>query len=112
MTTFPVVVSPIASNDSAVEGTSSNSTASTGQSRRISPEVGRALEMLGHAIEYLADEFALECRNRVQSPYGKDGHVAAIETLMACNRKLYLECPLEPTTAERLRNIFRFRRSS
>ena len=42
--------------------------------RLITPEAGRALELLGHAIEYLADEYMLETKNL--SP--TDPQVAAI----------------------------------
>lgn len=72
--------------------------------RRIAPEAGRALEMLGHAIEYLADEFALECRNRGESVTpGKHPQVSAIELLMTRNREVYFDCPTAPTLGERLR---------
>lgn len=69
--------------------------------------MGRAIEMLGHAIEYLADEFALECRSRLEMPAGKHGRVAAIELLMARSREIYLNCPAEPTLGERLRVFLR-----
>ena len=38
----------------------------TSRPRRLSPDTGRAIEMLGHAIEYLADEFALDCMDRTR----------------------------------------------
>jgi hypothetical protein len=76
--------------------------------RRVSPEAGRAIEMLGHAIEYLADEFALECRSGATS-IGLDKHpqVSAIDLLMARNREIYFSCPLVPTFGERLRALLR-----
>lgn len=77
------------------------------RTRRITPEAGRAIEMLGHAIEYLADEFALECRSRDFMPAGKDARVAAIELLMARNREVYFSCPTVPTFGERLRSLLR-----
>lgn len=70
--------------------------------RLISPEAGRAIEMLGHAIEYLADEFALECRTRGVAQAGKHGCVQAIELLMEKNREVYFSCPVAPTMKERL----------
>ena len=72
--------------------------------RNVSPEVGRAIEMLGHAIEYLADEFSLECMTR-QEPIlpGTHPRVIAIEILKTCNRVVYLSCPEAPTLVERLR---------
>ena len=53
--------------------------------------------MLGHAIEYLADEFALECRTRGVAQARKHGAVQAIELLMTKNREVYLACPVLPT---------------
>ena len=70
--------------------------------RRVSPEAGLALEMLGHAIEYLADEFAMECRTRGVAQARKHGSVQAIELLMAKNREVYRACPVSPTLLERL----------
>src|ERR1700743_2631579 len=56
--------------------------------RLISPEAGRAMEMLGHAIEYLADEHALGCLSRRARGErqegalgGKHPQIAAIEML-------------------------------
>ncbi len=80
---------------------------SASRTRRITPEAGRAIEMLGHAIEYLADEFALECRSRDFMPAGKHARVAAIELLMARNREVYFSCPTVPTLGERLRSLLR-----
>jgi len=83
----------------------------TGPRRKISPAEGRAIEMLGHAIEYLADEFALECRTRDAASARKHGCVQAIELLMARNREVYLSCPAVPTMAERLRGLLRVQRA-
>ena len=79
--------------------------------RRISPVAGRAIGMLGHAIEYLADEFALECRTRDASSARKHGCVQAIELLMARNREIYLSCPVVPSMAERLRAFLHLQRA-
>jgi len=73
--------------------------ATSSRRRRISPEAGRAIEILGHAIEYLADEFvytggALSAR---------DGQVEAMQLLMVANRKIYFACPEIPTVGERFR---------
>jgi hypothetical protein len=66
--------------------------------RRITPDTGRALVILGHAIEYLADEFAHEGRtNR--------GQVDAIQLLMAVNRQMYMACPEVPTFGQWLRSL-------
>jgi hypothetical protein len=56
--------------------------------RRLSPEGGRALEILGHAIEYLADEYANDLADK--GPLGSaDPRVAAIQILKALNRAIY-----------------------
>jgi len=80
--------------------------------RGITPEAGRAIEMLGHAIEYLADEFALECRSReVSVAVDKHPSVAAIELLMTRNREIYFSCPMVPTLGERLRSLLHLQRA-
>ena len=49
---------------------------------------GRALEILGHAIEYLADEYANDLAGK--GPLGSaDPRVAAIQTLKGLNRAIY-----------------------
>ena len=61
--------------------------------------------MLGHAIDYLADDFALECLSQeVRVETGLHPRVAAIELLKALNREIYLSCPQVPTWSERLRS--------
>ncbi len=69
--------------------------------RRITPRAGHALEILGHAIEYLADEIvhdgiALSADN---------SRVKAVQLLMALNRQVYFECPEAPTFRERCRSF-------
>jgi hypothetical protein len=92
---------------------------SAGTSRRrvVTPENGRAIEMLGHAIEYLRDEYALDSTNQPESsPRGvdfvtgnrqHDPRLAAIQLLMARNREIYLGCPEAPTLGSRLRALIR-----
>ena len=75
--------------------------------RRITPEAGRALEILGHAIEYLTDEF----RNQGRTFYAKDEQSEAVLLLMALNRQVYYECPEMPTFGERCRALLHFRSS-
>ena len=70
--------------------------------RRITPEAGRALEILGHAIEYLTDEYVLKTKQICAN----DPEVEAIQLLMALNRQIYFACPVVPTFAERLRAFF------
>jgi len=71
--------------------------------RRITPEAGRGLEKLGHALEYLTDEFVHDgCR--FSEDYGK---VQAIQLLAALNRQIYFACRVEPTLRERVQGLFR-----
>ena len=90
-----------------------NSAAVIAPRRRIvSRDAGRAIEMLGHAIEYLADEFALECMSRQENiAAGMHPRVVAIEILKKCNRVVYLSCPEAPTLAERVRGWLRGQRA-
>src|ERR1700722_13389702 len=56
--------------------------------RRLSQQGGRALEILGHAIEYLADEYANDLTDK--GPLGSaDPRVAAIQILKELNRAVY-----------------------
>ena len=74
--------------------------------RMVSPEDGRAIEMLGHAIEYLEDEFALDCRSHPQNVVsGMHPQVAAIAILKQCNRVVYLSCPEVPALRTRIRAV-------
>ena len=65
--------------------------------RRISPQAGHALEILGHAIEYLSDEFA----HAGGSLTAHNGQVEAVQLLMEINRQIYFTCPVVPTLGER-----------
>jgi hypothetical protein len=76
--------------------------------RRISPLDGRALEILGHAIEYLADEFALRAGNLTPLS-AEDPQISSIQKLMAASRSVYYDCPIVPSIRERLRGYL-FRR--
>ena len=67
--------------------------------RRITREAGRALVILGHAIEYLADEYVHE----TTMPAPTDPQVVAIQLLMSANRQVYYECPIMITFGERVR---------
>jgi len=71
--------------------------------RRINPQAGRALEILGHAIDYLTDEY-VQLRLTDSAP---SGQLEAVRMLMAINRKIYFDCPEVPTFSERARAIFR-----
>ncbi len=67
--------------------------------RKITPEAGHALEMLGHAIEYLTDEFV----HNGGSLAANDPQLEAIQLMMARNRQVYFACPEIPTFRERVR---------
>src|SRR5690242_18188641 len=71
--------------------------------RRISPEAGRALEILGHSIEYLTDEYV----NRTGKLSANDPEIEAIQLLMGLNRQVYYGCPVVPTWSERLWTFLR-----
>ena len=69
--------------------------------RRISPEAGRALEILGHAIEYLIDQYAHDGGNFSAD----DPQVQAVLMLMAVNRQVYFDCPEVQSFRQRLSSI-------
>jgi hypothetical protein len=69
--------------------------------RQITPQAGRALEKLGHAIEYLTDEFVQSGASFSSS----NSQLEAVQLLMALNRRVYFECPEVPTLGERLRGL-------
>jgi hypothetical protein len=72
-------------------------TRSSARRRHISPRAGRALEILGHAIEYLTDEFV----HRGGSLSSSDPQLEAVQLLMAANRAIYFECPEVPSFSAR-----------
>jgi hypothetical protein len=71
--------------------------------RRTTPEAGFALEILGHAIEYLADEYVHEA-GLLPSIHIRSGdpRVEAIQLLMAANRQVYYACPVVPSLSQRV----------
>ena len=73
--------------------------------RRIGPEAGRALEKLGHAIEYLTDEYVFSGG----SLEAHDPQLDAVQLLMAINREIYFSCPSVPGPVERVRAWLRMR---
>jgi len=73
----------------------------TKRRRHISPEAGRALEILGHAIEYLTDEFM----NSGGSFSARNSQVEAVQLLMGINRQIYFSCPEVPSLGERFRTL-------
>jgi hypothetical protein len=73
------------------------------QRRKITPQAGRALELLSHAIEYLTDEFV----NQGFTLSLKSEQLEAVQLLMALNRQVYFECPVVPSVGERCRALLR-----
>src|SRR5271157_980387 len=73
--------------------------------RKVSPEAGHALEILGHAIEYLTDEFV--CAGGCFSAH--DAQVEAVQLLMSLNREIYFGCPEVPTFSDRFRALLHLR---
>jgi hypothetical protein len=71
----------------------------TNRRRTISPEAGHALEKLGHAIDYLTDQYVHEGGTFSRS----DAELQAVELLMAINREIYFACPEAPTLGDRWR---------
>lgn len=69
--------------------------------RRISREAGRALEILGHAIEYLTDEYLHQ--GGLFSAH--DPELEGVQLLMALNRQIYFACPVAPSLTERFRAL-------
>jgi hypothetical protein len=76
---------------------------SRGPKRRRKISRGHALEILGHAIEYLTDEFIYSGG----SFSARDGQVEAIQLLMGLNRQIYFACPELPSLGERFRALLR-----
>lgn len=69
--------------------------------RRITPQAGRALEILAHALEYLTDEFV----HQGLAFSSKNAQLQAVQLLMALNRQVYFECLEVPTFGERCRAL-------
>jgi hypothetical protein len=69
--------------------------------RRITHKAGRAMEILGHAIEYLTDEFVQDERSFTV----KSEQLQAVKLLMALNSQIYFECPEVLTLGERCRAL-------
>jgi hypothetical protein len=72
--------------------------------RRLTPEAGKALEILGHSIEYLEDEYSAD-----SAPHGvpdADPQLEAIDLLKALNREIYFSGTEVPPTFHRVRQWF------
>jgi hypothetical protein len=77
--------------------------------RKVSPVSGRALEILGHAIEHLADEYVLKAAE-MGTLQADDPRIDAMHILMALNREVYYACPeVEPALSRLTRWLSRSR---
>jgi hypothetical protein len=73
--------------------------------RHLSRESARGLEILGHAIEYLADEYAVDPADK--GPLGNaDPRIEAIQALKALNRAIYFSGAEVQPLWQRLRHRF------
>jgi hypothetical protein len=72
--------------------------------RNITPQAGRALEILAHAIEYLTDEFVLQGLTFS----ARNEQLEAVQMLMALNRQVYFECHEVPSFGARCRTLLHF----
>lgn len=77
----------------------------TGASREITPEAGRALQILGHAIDYLVDTAAARIE-RGSSLRTELGALDAVELLKARNREIYFACPVIQPMKQRFLHRF------
>ncbi len=81
--------------------------ASTGRRpvKHISRNSRRALRMLAHAIEYVANEFLHDSI----PPGPGNARLRAVQLLLAADREVYAGCPDAPGFAERCRWFLRAR---
>ncbi|MGA3012106.1 MAG: hypothetical protein ABSD72_17760 [Terracidiphilus sp.] len=71
--------------------------------RTVTPLAARALQILGHAIEYLTDDFVSQ---GLTYSSGTD-QLEAVRILMALNRQVYNECPEIPSFGKCCRALLR-----
>ncbi len=69
--------------------------------RRITRELGRALERLDHAIEYLTDEHIHQGGSRAVST----DHADAVQVLLTLRKQVYLDAPEVGSLSERCRTF-------
>jgi len=70
--------------------------------RQLSAENGRGLEILGHAIEYLADEYAVDPQSKGRLG-SADPRGEAIQILKGLNRAIYYSGTAVPPPFRRMR---------
>ncbi len=67
--------------------------------RRLSADAARGLEKLGHAIEYLTDEFVFDG----EPNHNSRNQLQAIQLLMGLYGRVYSEYPEAPSLLDRCR---------
>jgi hypothetical protein len=65
--------------------------------RRMTPEVGRAIEKLNHAIEYLTDEYIHQGGSMADS----NEHACTVQLLKSLRKQVYLDAPEVLSLSER-----------
>ena len=98
VTTFPIPAHATAASAASLVAS---------RRRLITPQAGHALIKLGHAIEYLTDEFV----HHGGSLSANSAQLQAVQLLMALNRQVYFECPAVPTFGERCRSFLHLNRA-
>jgi hypothetical protein len=111
MAASATTTNPAANDGTEVQATAGILRSNTLRRRRISHEAGRALEILGHAIDYLIDEnvYAADSRTISIGQLGRMGQTEAVQLLMQINRQIYFECPEVPSMRERWRSLLGLR---
>jgi hypothetical protein len=69
--------------------------------RRITRELGRALERLDHAIEYLTDEYVHQCGSKAVLT----DQVSAVLLLMTLRKLVYMDAPEVRSLGERCKTF-------
>ena len=78
--------------------------------RRPNKPQGRALEILGHAIEYLVDQQRHRDSDAESQSFPSEADAPAIQILMRLSREVFAECPetasARPSLKQRLLRLF------
>jgi hypothetical protein len=88
----------LAQHSSRVEASLAIASRQSTRPRSISRSAGHALETLGHAIEYLTDQYV----DQSSADDFATGQLEAIQILMAVNRSIYFDCPEKVGLLDRL----------
>ena len=94
----------LAEHGSRVEASLASASRQSPRPRVLTRSAGHALEVLGHAIEYLTDQYVAQTTTTDDLATGQ---LEAIQILMALNRSIYFECPEKLGALERLGSFCR-----